>query len=945
MACSMSDHVSKLTSNLLELELVKVTKWDQLGLYLGLKMADIEEIELNHQDLFRRRMAMFEKWIRKEGNASWMMVVEALEKMSELALASQLRKKYCTQQCTDDEKPQMGRCEEPQADLQTTERVLKMDRKETVATELERLEEEYFHLVFNTESAVAEANPPVIKLKRFSEYYCNTSTEVRTVEELFDYLKLCFLDTALLQKIISIFLGKIHSLNCEIVNYIQQLEDFKRSTTLKKFMESIEAAQKPLTTSETPRTCTVTLKLVGDWLEKTITDLDKLLKVLFQDKSSVLTHLKIERGSVIITYLVPQSEAAFLILIALHSLYFISRPRNISFMTMVGVCALQIGNALFPSTLSETSDFSFESSLIDAVINDNIDILSFLLDINTSPDAASAKYDRYTALIVGSHFARKKAVELLLKANANINIQAENGITPLYAASSNGHSDIVSVLLKANADPNIQVNDGATPLIIASQRGHFNVVSILLENNADPNHQAVIGGTPLYTASCEGHTKIVDLLLKANAEPNIQEKSGNTPLHTASGKGHDEVVDLLLKANANPNLQGDKGMTPLYIASSSGHSDTVSLLLKANADLNIQTIDSATPLIIASQNGHFNVVSLLLENNADPNLQVRNGVTSLYTASVNGHTKIVDHLLRANAKPNIQEKSGETPIFLACLEGHDDVVDVLLKANANPNLQTENGITPLYAASCRGHTDVVSMLLKANADPNLQSNDGTTPLLIASQEGHFNVVNLLLINNADPNHQIGDGRTPLYTASCRGHTKIVDLLLKANADPSLQARDGGTPLMLACLKSHPQIVQLLLTSGADPNLQRSSGYTALMCACQVGCLESVELLLTNGADPSLQTPNGLTALDVAASKGYEDIVDLIQKKESSSTSPVLTANEIAANLDNETLNILNKAMEKMLVEKTESFIFAQYKALDKILPSKVHNLRKYLFNV
>ena len=58
----MSDHVS---TNLLELELVKVTKWDQLGLFLGLEMADIKEIELNHHELARRRMAMLDKWTSK----------------------------------------------------------------------------------------------------------------------------------------------------------------------------------------------------------------------------------------------------------------------------------------------------------------------------------------------------------------------------------------------------------------------------------------------------------------------------------------------------------------------------------------------------------------------------------------------------------------------------------------------------------------------------------------------------------------------------------------------------------------------------------------------------------------------------------------------------------------------------------------------------------------
>ena len=245
------------------------------------------------------------------------------------------------------------------------------------------------------------------------------TSKVTKVEELFDQLEpLHFLDYTLLEKIVKFLLPEQDELMVgELSDYIEQLEEFKCSTTVKQFMESIETAQQPLTTSETPRTCTVTLKLVGGWLEKTITDLDKLLKVLFQDKNSVLTHLKIVRRSVIITYLAPRSEADSLIMIA--------QSRNISFMRKIGVCVLQIGYTVATSTQSETSGFFFESALIRSVKDNDIDVLSFLLDINTSPDAADNNGN--TALIWGSHFARKKAVTLLLKANANINIQADNG--------------------------------------------------------------------------------------------------------------------------------------------------------------------------------------------------------------------------------------------------------------------------------------------------------------------------------------------------------------------------------------------------------------------------------------------------------------------------------------------------------------------------------------
>ena len=56
-------------------------------MFLGLGMAEIKEIEQDHLDTPHRRMEMLEKWMRKQGNSSWEMMVDALEKMSEWRLA------------------------------------------------------------------------------------------------------------------------------------------------------------------------------------------------------------------------------------------------------------------------------------------------------------------------------------------------------------------------------------------------------------------------------------------------------------------------------------------------------------------------------------------------------------------------------------------------------------------------------------------------------------------------------------------------------------------------------------------------------------------------------------------------------------------------------------------------------------------------------------------
>ena len=51
-----------------------------------------------------------------------------------------------------------------------------------------------------------------------------------------------------------------------------------------------------------------------------------------------------------------------------------------------------------------------------------------------------------------------------------------NGCTPLYFASQQGHPEVVTKLLAANADVN-QPADGATPLIIASAKGRADIVA------------------------------------------------------------------------------------------------------------------------------------------------------------------------------------------------------------------------------------------------------------------------------------------------------------------------------------------------------------------------------------------------------------------------------------------------------------------------------------
>ena len=57
----------------------------------------------------------------------------------------------------------------------------------------------------------------------------------------------------------------------------------------------------------------------------------------------------------------------------------------------------------------------------------------------------------------------------------------------MYIDSENGHYHVVELLLKQQADPNIQHRNGTIALYIVSLNGHDQVVELLLKEEANPN--------------------------------------------------------------------------------------------------------------------------------------------------------------------------------------------------------------------------------------------------------------------------------------------------------------------------------------------------------------------------------------------------------------------------------------------------------------------------
>lgn len=81
-----------------------MSKWHQLGITLGLKLSQLDQIEEEaHFDVERRRVKVLDTWMRNTPRPSWKLIMDALKEMGEMDLAMNIQQKYIHRE--------PGRCE------------------------------------------------------------------------------------------------------------------------------------------------------------------------------------------------------------------------------------------------------------------------------------------------------------------------------------------------------------------------------------------------------------------------------------------------------------------------------------------------------------------------------------------------------------------------------------------------------------------------------------------------------------------------------------------------------------------------------------------------------------------------------------------------------------------------------------------------------------------
>lgn len=297
----------------------------------------------------------------------------------------------------------------------------------------------------------------------------------------------------------------------------------------------------------------------------------------------------------------------------------------------------------------------------------------------------------------------------------DINLQDNDGITPLHDAVSFTQVETVKVLVKKGARCDIQDKSGRTALQAAldaertyrsmlneRQRSIYGVdtkqaaILKLLKSASGYVETERMAATPKPLWRAILIDPIVDLRRRIS-EASISElndpglKFKGSALHVACLNGKVEVLQLLLEAGADPNIKDGFGRTPLYLAQ---NLESISALINHGADINWRwTPHSPVWQYFTGDRGRPNFAAFLMENGAEFEPTAYRITDVLHSAVIKGYSRAVKRLVESGVSVDVQLE-GYTALDRARHLKRDDIADIIVEiidrnSDSAPNATSE----------------------------------------------------------------------------------------------------------------------------------------------------------------------------------------------------------------------------------------------------------------
>ena len=186
----------------------------------------------------------------------------------------------------------------------------------------------------------------------------------------------------------------------------------------------------------------------------------------------------------------------------------------------------------------------------------------------------------------------------------------ENGNNLLHEAVRKENFALIKILVNV-IDVNLQNNEGKTPLHLSSENSRFLIAKQLIKKGAilkkDSNNE-----DPLQIAE-KNDSKALILLFNSAFSRKIKESPETAEVFHAIQEHNVSLIKNMIDEGKNMRITDSFGATPLHVAVSLGDTEIVKILVKVS-DVNAMDGEFMTPLQIAVNNEKSEIQEILREN-------------------------------------------------------------------------------------------------------------------------------------------------------------------------------------------------------------------------------------------------------------------------------------------------------------------------------------------
>ena len=219
----------------------------------------------------------------------------------------------------------------------------------------------------------------------------------------------------------------------------------------------------------------------------------------------------------------------------------------------------------------------------------------------------------------------KKLQQLILN-GADVNVQNEQGVTPLFLAANQNDAQMVHALLQAGADVNHKTKTGQDVFLYAENsfsgtfaKSMMGMASAMGDPNLKPGVRSETGTEKDFVEAGQMSGTMLLLYEKAGIYNAPKNKDKKTMLHLSVEAGLEKWTQKLIAKGADVNAKTVTGETPMHLAVKSRYPNNVGHLIKAGADVNARDNQGNTPLALAVRHRSYKSMIHLLKAGANAN--------------------------------------------------------------------------------------------------------------------------------------------------------------------------------------------------------------------------------------------------------------------------------------------------------------------------------------